>query len=157
MERFIIQALKEAQKAKDIDEVPIGCVIVDETTNKIIAKAHNQRIKQKDATAHAELLAIRKACKKFGDWRLENCTLYVTLEPCVMCAGAILNSRIKRVVFGAKDEKSGFLGGNYDISNKSLLNHNFEVIGGILEDQCKLILQDFFKSKRHAKPMKVVK
>ena len=148
MERFMYEALKQAQIAMQKDEVPIGCVIVRNSDNKIIAKAYNKRHKKGIATAHAEILAINKACKKVKDWRLTDCTLYVTTEPCPMCAGAILNARIEKVVYGTTDAKSGFLGGCYDVSDKNILNHNIIVESGVLEKECKQILQSFFENKR---------
>ncbi|MBQ8749546.1 MAG: tRNA adenosine(34) deaminase TadA [Clostridia bacterium] len=154
MERFMFEALKQAEIAKRKDEVPIGCVIVRNSDNRIIAKAYNKRHHKKDAIAHAEILAIKKACKVMKDWRLNDCTLYVTTEPCPMCAGAILNARIGKVVYGTSDLKSGFLGGFDDISNKNILNHNFKVVSGILEQECKEILQSFFDSKRNKQSKK---
>lgn len=144
----MLEALKQAKKAKDNNEVPIGCVIVRNSDNKIIARAYNKRHTTKDATAHAELLAIKKACKVVGDWRLTGCTLYVTLEPCPMCAGAILNARIDKVVYGASDYKSGFFGGINDISNSGILNHNLEIVSKVCEDKCEKLLQDFFRERR---------
>ena len=148
MERFMFEALKEAQNAFDADEVPIGCVIVKD--RKIIAKAHNQKEKNKNPLKHAEIIAIEKACKKIGDWRLDDCELYVTVEPCIMCAGACLNARIKKVFFGAYDGKGGGFGGIKDINlaNENLLNHKIEVENGILEKECKELIQKFFKQKR---------
>ena len=148
MERFMLEALKQAEIALKNDEVPIGCVIVRNRDGKIIAKAYNRRASKKDATMHAEIIAIRKACKVMGDWRLNDCTLYVTLEPCPMCAGAILNARIGKVVYGAVDEKSGFFGGVEDISQRNILNHSVEVVGGFMQNECSYILNKFFKSKR---------
>jgi len=140
------KALGEAKKAYDIGEIPIGAVIVKD--GKIISRGYNKREKNKMATAHAEILAIEKACKKLDAWRLEDCTLYVTLEPCPMCAGAIINARIPRVVFGASDTKSGACGGFTDLSKANILNHNFDITHGILEYECKNILDSFFKQLR---------
>lgn len=148
MERFMLEALKQAEIAKSKDEVPIGCVIVRNTNNEIIARGYNQRISKSDATMHAEIVAIRKACKKQKDWRLDDCTIYVTLEPCPMCAGAILNARLKKVVYGAKDEKSGFFGGFMNIGSNGILNHNIEIVSGVMENECKSIINDFFLKKR---------
>lgn len=146
MEKFMKLALKEAQKGLEEDEVPIGAVIAID--GKVISKAHNKRQKNKVATHHAEILAIEKACKKLGDWRLENAEIYVTLEPCPMCAGAIANARIKKLVFGAFDQT----GDNKNLLNEILtdkrLNHKVLVQGGVLEEECKNILSQFFKSKR---------
>ncbi len=134
-----------AKRAYAIDEVPVGAVIVKD--GKIISRAFNKRETAKDSTAHAELSAILKACKKLGGWRLSGCTLYVTLEPCVMCAGAIINSRIDRVVIGTKDPKAGAMGSVIDI-NSLPLNHKTEVTYGIMEEECKKILKDFFANLR---------
>lgn len=142
-------ALKEALKAKEKDEVPIGAVLVE--NGKIIAKGHNLRETSFDPTSHAEINTIRKACKKKKSWRLENTTIYVTVEPCSMCAGTILWARIKKVVYGAKDFKGGALGTTYNLYNVPGLNHYPEVVGGILEEQCSEIITNFFKEKRNSK------
>ncbi|SEG02859.1 tRNA(adenine34) deaminase [Caloramator fervidus] len=139
-------ALKEAEKSLLVDEVPVGAIIVKD--GKIIARAHNLRETLKDATAHAEILAINEACRVLGGWRLIDCIMYVTLEPCPMCAGAIVNSRIKTLVFGASDPKSGACGSIYNIVNDERLNHRVEVIGGVLRQECGDILKNFFKNKR---------
>ena len=143
---FMRKALKEAKKAQSIDEIPIGAVIVRH--DKVIARGYNKREKSNIATAHAEMIAIEKACKKLGNWRLSDCTLYVTLEPCPMCTGAVINARIPRVVFGAPDTKSGACGGFCDLSKSNILNHSFDITSGILETDCKNILDDFFKNLR---------
>ena len=145
-EKFMKKALAEAEKAKAIDEVPIGAVIVQ--NGKIIARAYNKRNKGKIATHHAEILAIEKACKKIGDWRLENCEIYVTLEPCPMCAGAIANARIKKLVFGAFDTAGTNKNLISDILQDTRLNHKVEIEGGVLEEKCRNILTTFFKAKR---------
>ena len=145
-EKFIKKALKEAQKAQLKDEVPIGCVIVKD--DKIIARGHNLRETKKDVTRHAEIVAIEKACKKIGSWRLVDCEIYVTLEPCAMCAGAIYQARIKRVVYGADDLKGGALGGNFDLY-KEKLNHYPIVEKGILKEECSNIISNYFKTKRN--------
>ena len=145
MEKFILEALKEARKAFDKNEVPVGAVIVKD--GKIIARAHNMRHNKKSPIAHAEVLAIQKACKKVGDWRLDDCILYVTLEPCAMCTGAIINSRIPKVVYGAS-EPSGFMGSMYDVSGKIINNHTVSVVGGVMAEECANLLKDFFRSKR---------
>lgn len=145
-EKFMKEALKEARKAFEKEEVPIGAVIVRD--GKIIAKAHNLRETKKQACAHAEILAIEKACKKIGAWRLENCELYVTLEPCPMCAGAIINSRIKKIYIGAMDEKGGAVGSKINLLKDVKLNHSVEVETGILNEECSKILKDFFKKLR---------
>ena len=139
-------ALNEAKKALKNDEVPIGAVIVFE--GKVIAKSYNKRNKKRLATAHTEITAIEKACKKIGDWRLDGMEMYVTLEPCPMCAGAILNSRIKKVYFGAYETKSGAILSNYKILFGNSLNHNADAEGGVLEEECSALLKEFFKSKR---------
>ena len=138
-------ALTEAQKAFELSEVPVGAVVVRD--GEIIATAYNLRETGKIATAHAELLAIDKACKALGGWRLSGCTLYVTLEPCPMCAGAIVNSRIDRVVYGASDSVAGCLGSVINF-NAYPFNHAFEIECGVLEEECAAILRDFFDKKR---------
>lgn len=145
-EKFMKSAIKEALKAEREDEVPIGAVIV--VDGKIIARAHNKMEKTQLATAHAEILAIEKACKKLKSWRLDNAEIYITIEPCAMCAGAIMNARIKRVVFGAYERKSGCAVSKYPILSDSGLNHNTEFIGGILEEKCSEIIKNYFKGKR---------
>lgn len=144
---FMKVALKEAKKAFDIGEVPIGAVIVKD--GKVIARGYNKREKNNMATSHAEMIAIDKACKKLDSWRLADCTLYVTLEPCPMCTGAVINARIPRVVFGASDVKSGACGGFCDLSKSNILNHTFAVEGGISASECKEILNIFFKNLRN--------
>lgn len=148
-EKFMKIALKEAEKSYNDGEVPIGAVIV--LDGKVIAKGRNKRNKSKNAIAHAEIIAINKACKKFDDWRLENAEMYVTLEPCPMCAGAICNSRIKKVYFGAYERKSGAVLSNFHILFSTGLNHQVEVEGGVLEEKCSNILKNFFKNKRNEK------
>ena len=143
---FMRLALQEAKRAAEIDEVPIGAVIVKD--DEIISKAHNLRETLQDATAHAELLAIRKACELLGTWRLNGCCLYVTLEPCPMCAGAIILSRVDRVVFGAKDPKGGACGSIVDLPADERFNHRPEMVGDVLADECGDILRTFFQSKR---------
>ena len=148
-EYYMKKALIEAKKAFDKDEVPIGAIIVKD--GKIIAKAHNCKEIKKDTTMHAELIAIKKASKKLNSWRLTDCEMYTTLEPCPMCAGAIINSRIKKVYIGAKDEKSGAAGSVLNLFKDYKFNHLVEVEQGILEEDCKKILQDFFKYLREMK------
>ena len=145
-ERFMKIALKEAMKARDIDEVPIGCVIVKD--GKVIARGHNQRESQQDSTSHAELKTLQKACKKLNSWRLIDCDLYVTLEPCIMCAGAIIQSRINNVYFGAYDPKGGAFGSSINVIEAKNINHRPNIYGGILEEECSKIIKDFFKKKR---------
>jgi tRNA(adenine34) deaminase len=139
-------ALREAQAAYDEDEVPIGVVVVHE--NRVIAAAHNQREQLHDPTAHAEMIAITQAAEALGNWRLEGCTLYVTLEPCPMCAGAIVLARIPRVVYGAADPKAGAVTTLYQILGDPRLNHRAEVVAGVLADECGAILSRFFEQKR---------
>lgn len=148
-EKYMKLAIKEAMKARDIDEVPIGAIIVKD--DKVIARAHNLREKKQQATAHAEILAIEKACKKLGTWRLEDCILYVTLEPCAMCTGATILSRIKHVVFGAKDPKGGCIESCIEMYKQQGFNHYPTYESGILEEECSKILSDFFKEKRKQK------
>lgn len=143
------QALSQAQRAFDKGEVPIGAVLVKD--GKVISRGQNKRDKTQIATKHAELVAIESACKKLGSWRLNDCELYVTLEPCAMCLGACFNARIKKVYFGAYDSKGGVCGGVLNLAEFNQLNHNIEVEGGILQDQCKKLLQDFFKQRRTTK------
>ena len=145
-EKYMLLALKEAQKAFEIDEVPIGCVIV--SNNKIIAKAHNKKEINNDPCGHAEILAIRKASKKLNNWRLEDCEIYVTIEPCIMCSGAIIQSRIKKVYFGASDNKGGGFGSSINVLDAYNINHVPEVYGGILKDECSSLISKYFKSKR---------
>lgn len=148
-EKYMKLAIKEAIKAKNIDEVPIGAIIVKD--DKVIARAHNLREKRQQATAHAEILAIEKACKKLGTWRLEDCILYVTLEPCAMCTGATILSRIKHVVFGAKDPKGGCIESCIEMYKQQGFNHYPTYESGILEEECSQLLSDFFKEKRKQK------
>lgn len=148
-DKFMQQALKEANKAKLKDEVPIGCVIVYQ--DKIIARAHNTKEYSQQAIDHAEIRAIRKANKKLGSWRLDECTLYVTLEPCPMCAGAIMQSRIKKVVFGASDPKGGSYGSTINMSEVKGLNHYPTIVKGVMEKESEILLKDFFKLKRITK------
>jgi len=145
-EKFMKQALTEAYKAYAKDEVPIGAVIVKD--GKVIARGYNTRQKTQNAVNHAEIIAIQKACKKTGSWRLCDCDLYVTLEPCAMCAGACINSRLNAVYFGAYDEKAGCAGTLYNLPVDERFNHRLKVQGGIMHDECVKVLSDFFKQKR---------
>ena len=145
-EKYMGIALKLAQKAALEDEVPVGAILVEE--GKIIARAYNKREQKNDPTMHAEIIAIRKACQKKKSWRLENCTLYVTIEPCAMCGGTILWSRIKKVVYGAKDPKGGALGSSFNLFEQPNLNHHPEIVGGVLEEQCANEMKTFFQKKR---------
>ena len=143
---FMKQALKQARKAYLFDEVPVGAVIVKD--GAIIARGYNRRQSKRLSTAHAEIICIEKACKKLKDWRLDGCELFVTLEPCPMCAGAALNARLKRVVYGASDVKGGAAGSNFNVLTKGVLNWTCEQTGGVLKEECENILKDFFAKKR---------
>lgn len=145
-EFFMREALKEAQKAYDQAEVPIGAVVV--LNGEIIGRGHNLREKEQDATLHAEIKAVRQANQHLGSWRLEDCELFVTLEPCPMCSGAMILARLKKVTFGAFDPKSGTAGNFMNLLQDERFNHQVEVEQGILEDECKEILQTFFKGLR---------
>ena len=148
-EKFMKAALKQAQKAYAIDEVPIGCVIVQ--NGHIIARGYNRRNIDKNTLAHAELSAIRKASKKTGDWRLEDCTMYVTLEPCQMCAGAIVQSRMKRVVIASMNAKAGCAGSVLNLLQMQQFNHPVEITQGVLEEECSRMLSSFFRELRERK------
>ena len=143
---FMRQALALANEASDVGEIPVGALVVSREGN-VVASAYNLRENEKSAIAHAEILAIEKACKELGGWRLNGCTLYVTLEPCPMCAGALVNSRIERVVFGAYDMQAGCCGSVINF-NAYPFNHAFAIEGGVLEDECRELLVNFFDSKR---------
>ncbi len=148
-ERFMKEALKEAKKAYDKLEVPVGAVIVKD--GKIIARAHNLKETKYDTTKHAEILAIQKASKKLNSWRLIDCEMYVTLEPCSMCAGALINSRIKKVYIGASDQKTGAVGSVYNLLEDYTFNHKVEYEKGVLQDECESILKEFFRKLRNIK------
>jgi len=145
-EKWMKLALEQARLAQAIDEVPVGAILVKD--EQLIASAHNQPIINHDPTAHAEIQVLRAAGKKLNNYRLPNTTLYVTLEPCMMCLGAMIHARISRVVFGAYDLKTGVCGSCEDLSNSDCINHSIELQGGILEADCKSILQSFFKNRR---------
>ena len=144
--KYMLEALKEAELAKLEDEVPIGCVIVKD--NQIIARAHNQREITNNPLGHAETLAIKKASEVLNDWQLVDCDLYVTIEPCIMCGGAIIQSRIRKVIYGAPDLKGGAFGSSINILDAQNINHRPEIVKGILEEECTKIIKDYFKSKR---------
>ena len=148
-EKYMKEAIKQAKKAAAIGDVPIGCVIVED--DKIIARAYNQRNKKKTTLAHAELLAIQKASKKVNDWRLEDCTMYITLEPCQMCAGAIVQARIPKVVIGAMNPKAGCAGSILDLLQEKRFNHQVDKVIGVLQEQCSQMMQDFFRELRRQK------
>ena len=148
-EKYMKEAIRQAKKAAAVGDVPIGCVIVHE--DKIIARAYNQRNKKKTTLAHAELLAIQKASKKLEDWRLEECTMYITLEPCQMCAGAIVQARIPRVVIGSMNPKAGCAGSILNILQIPTFNHQCEITKGVCEEECSEMLTTFFKELRKNK------
>lgn len=151
--RFMKEALRQARKAATISEVPIGSVIVRK--GKIIARGYNRRITDKNTLSHAEIIAIKKACKKTGDWRLEDCELYVTLEPCPMCAGAIVEARIPKVYIGCMNKKAGSAGSIVNLFNVSGFNHQVKAETNICADECSKIIKDFFKALRKAHPAKI--
>lgn len=148
-EKFMKAAIRQAKKAYTLGEVPIGCVIVQ--NDKIIARGYNRRNTDKNTLAHAEIAAIRKASKKTGDWRLEDCTMYVTLEPCQMCAGAIVQSRMARVVIASMNPKAGCAGSILNLLQMDAFNHQVEIEKGILEEECSRMLSGFFRELREAK------
>ena len=147
---FMREALRLAAKARETDEVPVGAVVV--RAGKIIARAYNQVELLKDATAHAEMLALTQAEAAVGDWRLVDCDLYVTKEPCVMCAGALVHVRIRRLVFGCADTRSGAAGSVMNLLQNPAFNHRCEITSGVLQNECAAILQDFFRKKRSLNP-----
>lgn len=148
-EKFMKAAIREARKAEKINEVPIGCVIVYE--DKIIARGYNRRNTDKNTLAHAELSAIKKASKKLGDWRLEGCTIYITLEPCQMCAGAIVQARIDKAVIGSMNPKAGCAGSVLNLLQIPAFNHQTELEYGVLGEECSRMLSEFFKKLRQRK------
>ena len=148
-EKYMKLALKEAKKARDINEVPIGCVIVRD--DKVIGKGYNKRNTDKNVLSHAELIAIKQACKKTGDWRLEDCTMYITLEPCQMCAGAMVQARLQRAVIGSVNPKAGCGGSVLNILQMAEFNHQVDVERGVLEEECSSILTEFFSDLREQK------
>ena len=145
-ERFIKQAIRLAEMGGGLEEIPVGAVVVKE--NNVIGRGYNQRESLKDPTAHAEMIAITAAANTIGDWRLTDCTLYVTKEPCPMCAGAIINSRLKMVIFGTYDEEKGCCGSLYQLCGDPRFGNKISVRGGIFEDKCRELLKAFFKTKR---------
>ncbi len=148
-EQFMKEALKEAEKARKLNEVPIGCVIVKD--NKIIGRGYNRRMKDKNTLSHAELNAIKKASKKLKDWRLDDCEMYVTTEPCQMCSGAIVQARIKKVYIGCMNPKAGCAGSIMNLLQVDEFNHKVEIENGILEEECSKMLTDYFKELRNTK------
>ncbi len=149
-QRFMEMALELALEAAEANEVPVGAVIVK--NGEVVSSARNRRNELPDASAHAEILAIREACKRLGRWNLSDCELYVTLEPCVMCAGAIVYSRISRVYYGAKDVRFGCCGSVLNLAAEPKLNHRAEIVGGIMEEECLKPIREFFKKLREKKP-----
>ncbi len=148
-EKFMKEAIRQAKKAAKVGDVPIGCVIVKD--GLVIARGYNKRNAKKTTLAHAELLAIEKASRKLGDWRLEECTMYITLEPCQMCAGAIVQARIPRVVVGAMNKKAGCAGSVLNLFQIPAFNHQVEFKNGVLEEECSALLSDFFRNLRQSK------
>lgn len=144
--RFMRQAIREAERAAREQEVPVGAVVVYH--GRVIARAHNRPLHLKDPTAHAEILALRRAARKLGNYRLAGCRLYVTIEPCAMCAGAIVQARLRSVVFGASDPKAGASGSALTVLNHPKLNHQVEIVSGVLAEDCASILRDFFRRRR---------
>lgn len=145
-EKYMREAIRLARKAAALKEVPIGCVIVHD--GRVIGRGYNRRTMDKNVLAHAEIIAIKKACKKIGDWRLEGCTMYVTLEPCPMCAGAIVQARIPRVVIGCMNPKAGCAGSVLNMFHEERFNHQVETEIGLLREECSQMLKDFFKTLR---------
>lgn len=148
-EKFMKEAIRQAKKAEALNEVPIGCVIVHQ--GKIIGRGYNRRMTDHSVLAHAEIIAIKKACRKIGDWRLEDCTIYITLEPCPMCAGAIVQARIPRAVIGSMNPKAGCAGSVMNLLDEPGFNHQVELISGVLEEACSQMLKSFFKELRKRK------
>lgn len=151
-EKYMKEAIRQAEKAWKIEEVPIGCVIVYE--GKIIGRGYNRRTTDRNPLAHAEMAAIKKASKKMGDWRLEDCTLYVTLEPCQMCSGAIVQARVKRVVIGCMNPKAGCAGSILNLLQVDRFNHQVEITSGVLEEECSQMMKGFFKELREKQKRK---
>lgn len=151
-EKFMKQAIKQAQKAYEQEEIPVGAVIVKD--NKIIARAYNKKEQKQDTTNHAEIIAIQKASKKLKTWRLTDCKMYVTLEPCSMCAGALIQARLKKVYIGTMDEKTGSCGSVLNLLQDYTFNHKVEVQTGILQEECESLLKKFFKELRQKKKTK---
>lgn len=148
-EKYMREAVRQAKKAAALNEVPIGCVIVHE--GKIIGRGYNRRMTDHSVLAHAEIIAIKKACKKMGDWRLEDCTIYITLEPCPMCAGAIVQARIPKAVIGCMNPKAGCAGSVMNLLKEEGFNHQVEIEVGMMGEECSQMLKDFFKALRKKK------
>ncbi len=154
-EKYMKEAIRQARKAWKLNEVPIGCVIVRE--DRIIARGYNRRNTDKNTLAHAELLAIRKASRAVGDWRLEDCTMYITLEPCQMCAGAIIQARIPRVVIGSRNPKAGCAGSILNLLDIPAFNHQAELTEGVLGEECSALMTDFFRELRERRKKSLTK
>ncbi|MCK6439173.1 MAG: tRNA adenosine(34) deaminase TadA [Planctomycetes bacterium] len=150
-EQFMKAALREALAAYERDEVPVGAVVVRD--GRIIARGHNQRELLKDPTAHAEMIALTSAAEASESWRLDDCDLYVTLEPCPMCAGALVNARVRRLIYGATDPKAGACGSLFNLVQDRRLNHRMEMRAGVLEEDCSMLLREFFRAKRKTDPV----
>jgi tRNA(adenine34) deaminase len=148
VEQWMSEAISVARAANELGEVPIGCVVVHDATGKVIGRGYNRRETDRDPTAHAEILAMREAGRALGHWRLVDCTLVVTLEPCPMCAGAIVNARIPRLVYGCDDPKAGAVRTLYQVCTDARLNHRVDVTAGVLADECAQLLRDFFRRQR---------
>ncbi len=147
-ERYMREALRQAEKAYDLGEVPIGCVVVENSTGRIVGRGYNRRNTDRTTVSHAEITAIKKASKKLGDWRLEGCTIYISLEPCPMCAGAIVQARLDRCVYAAASDKAGCAGSVLNLLDQSGFNHKVDITRGILENESKDLLQKFFRELR---------
>lgn len=146
-EKWMLRAVEAAREAAALGEVPIGACLVDETGN-LLASASNRSIIDSDPTAHAEILAIRQAAAAIGNYRLTGATVYTTIEPCVMCAGALINARVKRLVFAAHDPRFGAVESRFQLCNSELLNHRIEIVSGVLEEECRAMMQEFFRARR---------
>ena len=147
-EEYMKLALAEARKAYELGEVPIGAVLVSHEDGTVVSAGHNLRETSLDATSHAEMEAIRLGCRRLGRWRLSGCTLYVTIEPCAMCAGALVNSRVDRLVYGSSEPRFGAVESIFNVVNHKVLNHHMEVTAGVLEEECRAIMKDFFRMRR---------
>jgi tRNA(adenine34) deaminase len=153
-EFWMKRAIKAAREAETIGEVPIGACLIDEA-GEVLAVAGNRTITDNDPTAHAEILVLRQSAAKINNYRLLNSTLYTTIEPCAMCAGALVNARVKRLIFGAKDERFGAVETNFRICDSPILNHRIEITAGVLEEDCRRLMQNFFREKREKSKLKI--
>jgi tRNA(adenine34) deaminase len=148
-EKWMRVALAQAERARDLDEIPIGACLIDEQGD-LISTGYNRTISDNDPTAHAEIIALREAAKKIGNYRLPDVTVYTTVEPCAMCAGALVNARVKRLVYGAEDKRFGAVNTHFGIGVSEILNHRIDVVPGVLADECQAMMQEFFRAKRAA-------